>query len=98
MWCAVRISSLNLSAYITDCSYMPEIMLYSAHMPSAKVLALSQTAQHPKLKLLVKCANLVIKEIAGEYLPLMSISSSIRFEFFTADRRAKSNALLSSLA
>ncbi len=31
----------------------------------------SQTAQHPKLKLLVKCANLVIKEIAGEYLPLI---------------------------
>lgn len=31
----------------------------------------TQTAQHPKLKLLVKCANLVIKEIAGEYLPLL---------------------------
>jgi len=25
----------------------------------------TQTAQHPKLKLLVKCANLVIKEIAA---------------------------------
>ena len=31
----------------------------------------SQTAQHPKLKLLVKCANLVIKEIATEYAPLI---------------------------
>ena len=31
----------------------------------------TQTAQHPKLKLLVKCANLVIKEIVGEYLPLI---------------------------
>ena len=32
----------------------------------------AQTAQHPKLKLLVKCANLVIKEITGEYLPLLT--------------------------
>ena len=31
----------------------------------------TQTAQHPKLKLLVKCANLVIKEIATEYVPLI---------------------------
>lgn len=31
----------------------------------------AQTAQHPKLKLLVKCANLVIKEIATEYAPLI---------------------------
>ncbi len=31
----------------------------------------TQTAQHPKLKLLVNCANLVIKEIVGEYLPLI---------------------------
>ncbi len=31
----------------------------------------TQTAQHPKLKLLVKCANLVIKEIAAEYVPLI---------------------------
>ena len=31
----------------------------------------TQTAQHPKLKLLVKCANLVIKEIATEYAPLI---------------------------
>ena len=31
----------------------------------------TQTAQHPKLKLLVKCANLVIKEIVGEYIPLI---------------------------
>ena len=30
-----------------------------------------QTAHHPKLKLLVKCANLVIKEIATEYVPLI---------------------------
>lgn len=31
----------------------------------------TQTAQHPKLKLLVKCANLMIKEIASEYVPLI---------------------------
>ncbi len=31
----------------------------------------AQTAQHPKLKLLVKCANLVIQEIAAEYAPLL---------------------------
>lgn len=32
----------------------------------------AQTAQHPKLKLLVKCGNLVIKEIAAEYAPLIA--------------------------
>lgn len=32
----------------------------------------SKTAQHPRLKLLVKCANLVIKEIATEYMPLLA--------------------------
>lgn len=31
----------------------------------------NKTAQHPRLKLLVKCANLVIKEIATDYLPLV---------------------------
>ncbi len=30
----------------------------------------NKTAQHPRLKLLVKCANLVIKEIATDYIPL----------------------------
>lgn len=31
----------------------------------------NKTAQHPRLKLLVKCANLVIKEIVTDYLPLV---------------------------
>lgn len=31
----------------------------------------NKTAQHPRLKLLVKCANLVIKEIATDYIPLV---------------------------
>lgn len=31
----------------------------------------NKTAQHPRLKLLVKCANLVIKEIATDYIPLI---------------------------
>lgn len=30
----------------------------------------NKTAQHPRLKLLVKCANLVIKEIVTDYIPL----------------------------
>lgn len=36
----------------------------------------TQTAQHPRLKLLVKCANLVIKEIATEYIPLIERESA----------------------
>ena len=31
----------------------------------------NKTAQHPRLKLLVKCANLVIKEIATDFIPLI---------------------------
>lgn len=31
----------------------------------------NKTAQHPRLKLLVKCANLVIKEIVTDYIPLI---------------------------
>lgn len=30
-----------------------------------------QTSKHPKIQLLIKCANLVIKEIACDYIPLI---------------------------
>ena len=49
----------------------------------------AQTAQHPKLKLLVKCANLVIKEIATEYVPLIEeetvdvVDGNINYEGLT---------------
>ena len=46
-----------------------------------------------KLKLLVKCANLVIKEIAAEYVPLIEeetvrvVDSKISFEGYAQNRR-----------
>lgn len=61
------------------------------YLGDAEASVSKQTAEHSKIKLLIKCANIVIKEIANDYIPLKDteivVASGGRFVYDLLPKR-----------